>query len=77
MKLTPLEAEQAKQAGWLLCEVYDLGQKKVFLDILPAEFGKSSAAQAQQRVVESAKRGDPLAVKALTLVAQSKIYRRK
>lgn len=78
MKLTTEETAQAARMGWVLCDVYDAGTKRCSLTILPVDFTKTPSADVVlRRVTEMAKARDALAIKALTLVAKSKLYKRK
>lgn len=74
---TAAERERAALMNWSLCEVYDLQVQKVKLMILPVDFSKSTSHRAQAQVVALAKGGDALAMKALTLISRSNVYKRK
>ena len=74
--LTTTEQQHAEHHGWTLAEVYDLQTQRLDLSILPINFEMGSAAQAMQHVMDLAKRGDTVAMKALTLVAKSRFQRR-
>ena len=75
--LTKTESEQARAQGWQLCEVYDAQQSRLQLAILPADFGRLNSEQAFQAVTALAKQQNPLAIKALTLIAQFNLKRKK
>jgi hypothetical protein len=74
--LSAAEAATAANRGWQVCEVYDLTAKALRLQILPTDFGRMSSQQALSVVMEQAKMHDGLAIKALTLVARSNVYKR-
>ena len=76
MKLTPEETSAAAAQGWMLCEVYDTHKKRCSVEILPTDFERASQPQMMQAVMARAKKGDALAIKALTLVAKSNLYGR-
>lgn len=67
------EAREAAAMGWQLCEVWDERKKVLLLAILPTSFEKLSTSDAIRLVTTMAKQHNPLAIKALTLVAQSLI----
>jgi len=63
--------------GWDLCEVYDTQQSRLMLAILPVDFKQATLEQAYQHVTTLAKQGNPLALKALTSIAQFNLKRKK
>lgn len=65
-----LETQQAAAMGWQLCRVYDPHKRVLILAVLPLSFDKCSAPAAYAAVVEMAKSRNPLAIRALTLIAQ-------
>jgi hypothetical protein len=71
--LTENESMNAHSQGWQLCEVYDEQQRRLNLTILPVHFGQHTAEQTLQFVTAQAKARNPLAIKALTLIAQHNI----
>lgn len=76
MTLTAEELRHAEAHGWTLAEVYDPEHHRVTLSVLPVVFAGTNAADMLRHVIGLAKKGDPVALKALTLVAKSNVYRR-
>jgi hypothetical protein len=74
--LNQSETEQARSMGWQLCEVYDTQQGRLTLTVLPTDFKRASSEQALQHVTAMAKQRHPLAIKALTLIAQFNLKRK-
>lgn len=70
--LTKHETETARSQGWVLCEVFDLSKKRWNRQVLPVQFCKSTphAAHMTTVVVNRARSGDALALRALQLIAQ-------
>lgn len=70
--LDPHETVLARRQGWLLAEVFDPRTSRVRPEILPIKFDKpfDSARKAAGWVINQAKGGDALAIKALHLVMQ-------
>lgn len=74
--LTAEEAATAKTLGWQLEEVYDLDKKRLMLTVMPVDFPMISAAQMQGVVIGQARARNPVALKALKLIAASNVSRR-
>ena len=64
------EVLEAAAMNWQLCEVYDLDKNRCVLTILPVKFDSACAEDAMKFVVQHAKNRHPLALRALTLIAQ-------
>lgn len=76
MTLTADEVRHAERHGWTLAEVYDPEQRRVMWSVLPVAFIETSVPAMTRHVIELAKRGDTVAIKALTMIAKSNIYGR-
>lgn len=70
--LTPLEESSARSQGWMLCEVFDLGKKRLNRQVLPVSFCKATphCAAMTARVVALARAGDRASLRALQLITQ-------
>jgi hypothetical protein len=70
------EQKAAAAQGWQLCDVWCLTKKRLLLSVLPVDFKRHTAPQAQAAVVRQAKAGDQLALRALALISKSNVYKR-
>lgn len=77
MILTKEEQARAAERGWTLCEVFDLERQKLMVEALPLDLSKATRENVQQHLVRHAKAGDALSIKALTVIAQSTLYKRQ
>ena len=76
--LLSVEEDQAAAAhGWQLCLVYDLATSRWLNQVLPYDVRFTGAAHASAAVIEQAKSGSALALKALRLVMQGHQPRKK
>lgn len=76
--LTREEKAQAATQGWGLYHVYDAVSCRWHLGVLPTEFTASKgAAQALQHVVSMAKTNNQLCIKALRLMAQFNMRKKR
>jgi hypothetical protein len=76
--LTKEEVAQATARGWNLHYVFNLPSNRWTLDILPTQFtDKVGAAQAKGFVVRQAQAQDQLSIKALRLITEFNLPKRK
>ena len=71
------EDRVAANHGWQLCLVYDLATSRWLNQVLPYDVRFTGAAHASAAVIEQAKSGSALALKALRLVMQGHQPRKK
>jgi hypothetical protein len=71
--LTNDETLQAEKEGWLVGYVYDPRTERCVAQVLPVRFAKpfATAESTAAYVIQRAKAGNPLALKALQLVMAS------
>lgn len=74
--LTAEEAQHAAAQGWQLAEVWCLTKKRLLLTALPVDFKRHQVPQVQAGVVQLAKKGDRVALRALSLISKSNVYQR-
>lgn len=77
MNFSPEETQQAAAQGWGVYEIYDLQKNMIVLELMPHDLSRTSQAELQQHIVQAAKSGNALAIKALTVVAHFNLQRKK
>ncbi len=74
--LTSDEQRRARELGWELRDVYDLRTRRFYMVPMDVEFPAQPVVATQRLLYDQAKNREPVALRALALVAQSNIYRR-
>ena len=76
MGLSPNEVSLAAAQGWKLCDVYDLDKQKWVVEAASIDTAAVSSFDLLQIITQRARTGDSLAIKALTVIAQSNLFKK-
>lgn len=76
MGLNPNEVSLAAAQGWKLCDVYDLDKQKWVVEVASIDIAAVSSFDLLQIITQRARTGDSLAIKALTVIAQSNLFKK-